>query len=179
MWPALEREFMRRHQLSWIALAFAGLVLMACGDSHSEVSRVDHRGLVVTFSPACIDGDIGLRGEILNSGAKSVQIKSGALPWQYDLLGTDFQATSAGKKLTKNTTAPLIGKTGPKILAPNERRQGTTPIAFIFPELKSLLARQSVTVTWTYPLTARSEDRDDHISGSVEITEDPCVRAGG
>ncbi len=167
---------MRSHQLSLIAVAFAALVLIACGDSYSAASRVEHQGLVVTFTPVCIDGDIRLRGEILNSGAESVQIKSGALPWQYDLLGTDFQAASAGRKLSKNTTTPLIGKTGPKILAANERREGTTPIGFIFPELKSLLAKQSVTVTWTYPLVARSQDADDQITGSVEITEDPCAR---
>jgi hypothetical protein len=102
------------------------------------------------------------------------RLKAVPIPWQYDLLGTDFQAESAGTKLAKNTATPLIGKTGPKVLAPNERREGFTPIAFIFPELRSLLARQPDTVTWAYPLILPSRDANDQIRGRVEVTKDPC-----
>lgn len=165
---------MKSYSLAAIAIALLGMILTAC-DSESADSRVEHQGLVVTFTPVCIDGDIGLRGEIFNSGTKSVQIESGSLPWHYDLVGTDFRAESGGESLIKNTTTPLIGKTGPKVLAPNERREGVAHIGFIFPELKALLAKQPVTVTWSYPLTSRSRDPDDQMTGSVEITKDPCA----
>lgn len=164
---------MKTAPLHCIAALFAALMIMACGASHSSTSRVEHGQLVITFMPACVDGEIVLRGEIFNTGPDEARIESGALPWDYDVLGTDFQAAAEGKALAKNEAAPLIGKTGPKVLKPNERRQGTTPIGFIFPELKKVLATQSVTVTWRFPFSSPAQG-GQRIAGRMEILKDPC-----
>lgn len=165
---------MRAYPLKLLATVFAGLAVAGCENSQSAAPSVEHHGLKVEFTPVCVQGEIKLRGEIANSGTEPVRIESGALPWQYDLLGTRFQAESGGKPLSQSATMPLIGKTGPKVLAPNERREGFTPIGFIFPELKTLLQKQPVTVTWTYPLTAPSRGSEGQITGSLKIAKDPC-----
>jgi len=122
----------------------------------------------------CPLGEIALRGEIFNTGADEIWIESGALPWNYDALGTNFQADAGGTALAKNEAAPLIGKTGPKVLKPNERRQGTTPIGFIFPELKKKLETQPMTVTWRFPFGSPAQGGDP-ITGRVEISKNPCA----
>jgi hypothetical protein len=164
---------MRAIQGHRVAAVLAAAMITACDASHSTTSRVSYRDLVITFAPVCVDGEILLRGEILNTGPNEVRIESGALPWDYDVLGTKFQAEAVGKPLAKNEAAPLIGKTGPKVLKPNERRQGTTPIGFIFPELKKALATQPVTVTWRFPFASPAQGGDP-ITGRVEIVKDPC-----
>jgi hypothetical protein len=156
-----------------IAALLAAVMTSACDASDSTTSRVEHRDLVFTFTPACVDGEIQLRGEIFNRGANDVRIESGTLPWDYGVLGTDFQAEAAGKPLVKNQAAPLIGKTGPKVLKPNERRHGITPIEFIFPELKKVLATQLVTVRWSFPFASPVQGAEP-IVGHVEIPKDPC-----
>lgn len=153
-------------------------MVAACGGAYPATSRVEHAGLVIEFKAACVDGQVKLLGAIINSTNESVEIRSGALPWQYDRSGTDFQAVSGGKRLDKNQATPLIGKTGPKVLMPNERREGSTPIEFIFPELKSLLRQQPVTITWVFPLTGASPHSADRVKGRVEVLSDPCEKQG-
>src|SRR5215213_7504470 len=112
-------------------LAAAFLTIVGCGDASSETARAERAGSIIEFTPACTAGQISLTGVIINSTQEPISIESGSLPWQYDRLGTDFQAESGGVKLERNEVTPLIGKTGPKRLMPNERRQGSTPIEFI------------------------------------------------
>lgn len=156
--------------LLWVV----ALVLAGCGDVYPETSRTRQAGLIIEFTPACAEGQITLSGGIINSTKEPISIESGSFPWQYDPLGTDFQAESGGVKLDKNEVTPVIGKTGPKRLMPNERRQGAAPIEFIFPALKNLLSKQPVTISYTFALRLNSQDPNDHVHGKIEIVSDPC-----
>lgn len=157
-----------------LVLSVAVLMMVACGASKSPASPVTYRGLMIEFMPQCVDGEIVLRGEITNSSNHPITIESGALPWQYDLLGTDFQAEVGGKKLQKNPTAPLIGKTGPKTLEPTERRHGFTPVEFLFPELRSLLNKQSVIIQWSYSVSRPLGGEDGRVRGVITVPRNPC-----
>ncbi len=162
----------RAHLIVLATVSFA-LGAAACGDSALPTSRVEHHGLVVEFKLACIQNDIALSGTILNSTSQLIRIESGSLPWQYDPLGSEFRAESAGKALTRNEAAALIGRTGPIKLATQERRSGSTPIGFMFPDMKTLLAKkQSVTVHWKYLVSVTPEDA---MEGTIDIGQDPCV----
>ncbi len=139
----------------------------ACRDSLSAVSRAEHQGLVVEFEPICMEDDIWLSATISNSTSEPIQIGSGIVPWDFEPLGTHFDVMSSGKALTKKSFFPPVGRTGPVKLASHERRSGSAPIGFLFPEMKGLLAKQSVTVHWKYM---------EGLEGTLEIKRDPCAR---
>lgn len=156
--------------LPWVI----ALLLAGCGGDVQETSRVQQAGFIIEFTPACIDGEIALAGAISNSTNELLWIYSGSLPWHYDTLGSEFQAESGGVKLDRHGVSPPIGKTGPIPLRPKERRQGRTPIEFMFPGLKSALRKDSVTISYSYPLRLNSQRSEDWVEGKIEIRSDPC-----
>lgn len=142
------------------------LLLLGLGSCAGGVANTDYAGLVITFEPVCRDSAIWLEGSIFNSTHADMVIESGALPWQFDPLGTRFEAFSSGKELKRRSTYPTIGRFGPKKLQPLERRSGSTPIEDLFPAMRDALAKAPVTIRWTYL---------DTISGEVQITRSPCA----
>ncbi len=157
-------------RLLWMVV----LMLAGCGDVYPETFRTRQAGLISEFTPACFEGQITLSGVIVNSTNEPISIESGAFPWQYDPLGTNFQAESGAVKLDKNEVTPVIGKTGPKRLMPNECREGAAPIEFIFPTLKHLLSKQPVVISYTFPLRLNSQEPSDQVQGKIELLSDPC-----
>jgi hypothetical protein len=151
------------------AIFICGLTLLRapahCTPSIAS-SRAEYQGLVVEFKSLCRDGDIWLESALYNATGVTVDIKSGKLPSDYYPTGTLFQVESAGKSLARKNIYPTIGHLGPIQLSPRERRVGLTPIGFLFPEMSSTLARQSVNVSWEYT---------PHLKGVLTIAHDPCV----
>ena len=79
----MEHTFgVRRGMIMWayhaVAVVFVGLIIAACNDSRSATSRVEQHGLIIEFSPVCVDREVKLQGEIVNTGTQSIQIESGA-----------------------------------------------------------------------------------------------------
>lgn len=149
------------------------LVVAACGrPTSTSVSQVEHQGLVVEFRPGCVDGKIALEGKVSNTTDEPIVIMSGSLPWYHDLMGTEFTAHAAGRALQRNEAAPMIGRPGPRTLAAKESRSGTAPLWEMFPEISAELAAKPVTVRWKYYL---SKQANESISGTLDITSDPCV----
>ena len=115
-------------------------------------SRVDHAGLIVVFSISCSGHTVQLDATITNQTQNSMVIESGTLPWEYDILGSEFVAEASGRKLKRNWTAPLIGRVGPITLTSHERRSGTVPISTLFPRLGAALKTSTVVVHWKYQI---------------------------
>ena len=109
--------------------------VQAASGNSDERSRVIHAGLRVEFSARCMDHTVQLLGLIANETAKPIVIQGGSLPWQYDLLGSEFAAVVSGEKLKRNEAAPIFGRVGPITLAPHEHQEGSVPISTLFPEL--------------------------------------------
>lgn len=163
------------------AITLVGLLSVLCltgGRATAEVagehSRVVHAGLRVEFSLRCKDHTVELRGVIANESAKPITIQSGSLPWQYDLLGSDFTAEASGATLERNEAAPILGRVGPITLAPRERRDGTVPISTLFPDLrKSLRDGSSVSIRWKYWTGVKSAGGAP-FEGTIVMSQDPC-----
>jgi hypothetical protein len=151
------------------------LLVMAAGCHEWRpqlTSHVERNGLVVEFAPGCDENGISLASSLENITSKEVRIESGSFPWQYDILGTEFIAESSGRYLKRNQSAPMFGRTGPIELAPHERRSGSTPIGFMFPEMQNQLASgQIVTVRWKYRISVTPSEV---IEGVISINQDPC-----
>lgn len=144
-----------------------------CDEWKSQLaSRVERNGLAVELTPTCDEYGISLASSVENTSPKERRIESGSLPWQYDVLGTDFVVESAGGYLHRNQSAPMFGRTGPINLAPQERRSGSTPIGLMFPEMQKLLASgQIMTVRWKYTVSVTPSEV---IEGVIIIKQDPC-----
>src|SRR5262245_58172544 len=134
---------MEANALRWFLTLFVVLVTSACQADPSQ-------GLAVEARPLCKDGEIWLTVTVQNMGSRSVRIENGVLPWEYDPVGTSFEAESAGRALSRNSAIPLIGRTGPIDLQPQQKMSGETPIGFMFPEIASLIGKQPITVRWAY-----------------------------
>jgi len=163
-----------RHSISlFMSLLLVLLMGTGCDGWLSLVNRVERNGLAVEFAPTCTVDGISLAGSLENISPKEKRIKSGSLPWQYDVLGTQLVAEAAGRFLQRNESAPMFGRTGPIDLAPKERRSGTVPIGLMFPEIRSHLASgQLVTVRWKYRV---SNAPPEVIEGMISIKRDPCA----
>lgn len=153
-------------------LAFLAMTA-GCGEWKSQLaSRVERNGLAVEFAPTCDENGISLVSSLQNTSSEEVRIESGNLPWQYDVLGTEFIAESSGRNLRRNQSAPMFGRTGSIVLTSHERRSGTTPIGFMFPEMQNQLASgQIVIVRWKYRISVNPSEL---IEGVIRISQDPC-----
>lgn len=147
----------------------------ACDESVSTGSSRESSGLEIEFTPICQDGEIWLSVAIHNSTAEPIRIENGALPWQYDPVGTTFEAISSGKPLTRSPGMGLVGRAGPVVLAPQERRSGGLPIEALYPEMNSVLAKQTVTVHWKYWTSAEFKNSSKRMQGTVDISKNPCA----
>jgi hypothetical protein len=180
---------MKRHNyltasaLTTVVSVCSSLWLPEIGAAHpgtGEHSRVVHSGLRVEFSPQCSAGVVQLLGTITNETLAAVTIESGSLPWQYDVLGSEFSAEASGKKLKRNWTAPLLGRVGPITLAPHEHRTGVVPIATLFPDLSTALRSGAVVVHWKYLTNAKAAANDLNVfADNLVIRHDPCVQKSG
>lgn len=140
-------------------------------------SRVDHAGLIVAFSLRCSGQEVHLDATITNQTQSSMVIESGTLPWEYDILGSEFVAETAGRKLKRNWTTPLVGRVGPITLTPHEHRSGTVPISILFPRLSAALKTGAVVVHWKYRTDARAGRDGSHVfGGSLVIPQGSCHR---
>jgi len=119
-------------------------------------SQAAHGGLKVEFTYQCSKGTVQLRSSITNLSSEPITIRIGSLPWQYDVLGSEFVAEANGKKLKRNWTAPILGRVGPITLAPNEHRSGVVPIGTLFPDLSATLRNTDVVVHWSYLTTGKT-----------------------
>jgi hypothetical protein len=155
--------------------------IQAAAADTGEHARVAHSGLRVEFSPQCSDGVVQMRGTIANVTAGPITIESGSLPWEYDVLGSEFAAEASGSKLKRNWTAPILGRVGPITLAPHEHRTGVVPISTLFPDLRAALRKGAVVVRWKYLTNSQAVADDLNVfQGELVIHSDPCrPRDGG
>ena len=94
-----------------IQLAFAALVVLVlagCGEpkfqNTIEVVTNQDTGLALGFVPVCnSDNEIDLTGMMRNTSAESIEIRKGALPWDYDAGGTDFVVIDSAGKITRQS----------------------------------------------------------------------------
>jgi hypothetical protein len=161
-----------------VALTVAGLWLSGSlqADTGTQVeSRVDHFGLSVEFSLRCSDTAVQLHSTITNTTTTSKTIQSGGLPWQYDVLGSEFTADSSGNKLKRDWTAPILGRTGPITLMPQEHRDGDVPISVLFPNLRADLKAGPVVVHWKYWTGLKTARTGPSVfEGSLVIRQNAC-----
>lgn len=158
----------------FVSLLVVLVIGTGCEEGQSQVTtRVERKGLAVEFKPTCDEYGISLATSVENTSPKERRIESGSLPWQYDVLGTEFVAEAAGGDLQRSQSAPMFGRTGPIDLAPQERRSGSTPIGLMFPEIQNQLASgQIVTVRWRYRVSVTPSEV---IEGVISIKQDPCA----
>ncbi|MET0499399.1 MAG: hypothetical protein ABW106_14145 [Steroidobacteraceae bacterium] len=149
--------------------------LAACG-STLDSSAVTHAGVTVEFSAVCVDSTAQLESIIVNRNSNPVAIKSGNLPWYYDVLGSEFVARVGEDKLERKWSAPLVGRIGPITLAANERRGGLVPIAAMFPTLQAALKNgEKVKIYWKYRIDAKAVGGGtSDFDGELVLTKDPC-----
>jgi hypothetical protein len=138
-------------------------------------SRVDHSGLIVEFTLRCSDGAIQLHSSITNTTAAPITIQSGSLPWQYDVLGSDFSVQTEGGTLTRNWATPIMGRTGPILLKSHEKRVGTVPVSLLFPSLGTAVKKEAVVVHWKYWTDVKSVRSGRTVfDGSLLIRQNAC-----
>lgn len=148
-------------------------VRAALGDTGGQ-SRVEHGELSVEFSARCSEHAVQLHGVITNESAEPITIQLGSLPWQYDVLGSEFTADASGTTLKRNTATPILGRLGPITLAPHEQQDGFVPISNLFPDLHNELKKgHIVNVRWRY-WTAVKTASSTPFEGLVVIKGDPC-----
>jgi len=152
-------------------LLLAAIVSCSQTSISGNRSRVEAYGLAVEFRPVCHERQIHLEGSIENTTDHPLSLASGAFPWEYDLLGSRFEATSSKGRLRRDETAPLSQIVGPVQLAAREKQSGTTPVSSIFPDMMQMLKHTPVIVRWKYTL---SRERKQFIEGAVEIQTDSC-----
>jgi hypothetical protein len=145
---------------------------VARGDT-SPKSRVEHAGLIVEFSSQCANDAVELHGSITNETTQPITVKSGSVPWQYDVLGSEFVADASGRKLKRDWTAPILGRVGPITLAAHERQVGVVPISTLFPQLRAALEKGPVVIHWRYWTDAKTVRRG-LFAGTLVISVDPC-----
>jgi hypothetical protein len=154
--------------ISMSSMALVGLLTFntACSDQATTTnSQAEFDGLLVEFTVVCEKGDIALKGTISNTSDGPKQIENGALPWDFEPTATRFDVTAGDRHLSRKAFYPPIGRTGPLLLAPKERKSGSTPIGFLFPEIRQALVNEPVVVAWFY---------QEGLKGSLEIRHDPC-----
>jgi hypothetical protein len=155
------------------------LVLSACSNptasSPRYSSRAEKDGLIVEFVARCTAGSIELVGSIANSTQKPIRIDSGTLPWESDVLGTEFVALSSGRKINRSWVSPILGRIGPLTLLPGERLEGETNIDSMFPGMQLLLGKAAVQLTWRYlPTSMTASKPTDMFVGHLELDRDLC-----
>jgi hypothetical protein len=149
--------------------------LWAANVNAQGASQADHGGLKVEFTYQCSKGTVQLRGSITNGSPEPITIRIGSLPWQYDVLGSEFSAEANGKKLKRNWTAPILGRVGPITLVPNEHRSGVVPIGTLFPDLSTTLRIADVVVHWRYLTTGKPVAGDaSTFQGHLVIRRNAC-----
>jgi hypothetical protein len=161
------------HMKIFFKVAATGAVALASLSACGASPRNETEYLRIEFAPVCKDGEIWLRGTLRNESAATVRIENGVLPWEYDPVGTSFNANSETKQLTRNPAVPLIGRTGPIDLQPRETRSGDVPIAFMFPEITALAGKQRVVIDWVY-WTKPKPNESERLKGTTVLSEDPC-----
>lgn len=161
-----------RTNLTAVAVV-ATLWIAGCGDGLDESSlwRGTLGNLSMEFRAACLGGDLVLKGALENTSREEIRIESGALPWDSDVLGTEFHASVDGKELAQHSVAPIVDRFSALVLAPRERREGMVPILDLFPEMKMHLGNRPIRVTWKYEV---SRGEQGLMTGSIGIESNPC-----
>jgi hypothetical protein len=158
-----------------LLVLLVGYCASACAGPLAKESRVEQGGLVVVFAVQCLNGAIEVKGNIENSTDAPIRIRSGSLPWEFDVLGSEFTAEADGVSLPRDRSTPILGRVGPITLQAHERQGGVVPIEKLFPSLHAVVAKQTVSIHWKYWTDVKTMKTGPTVfDGTITVPKEVC-----